>query len=108
MLNTVELFKKKKKDPPPKIKKARLFFYFVRKKKYGPGQGLPASPWPATSQVHPTRGGRDSGRLGLSVRSLLAEAATTADLKGGASGGRSTPRKKKFKLILGCLNLGEM
>ena len=53
-------------------------------------QGLPASPWPGTSQVLPTPGGRDSGRLGLSVRTWLAEAATAADFKGGL-GGRSPP-----------------
>ena len=66
----------------------------------GPGRGLPASPWPGTSQVLPTPGGRNSGRLGLSVRTWLAEAATAADLKGG-SGGRSPPRKK-FELFCDC------
>ena len=89
--------------PLPKIK--NVFFIFVRKKSMG--QGLPASPWPGTSQVLPTPGGRDSGRLGLSVRTWLAEAATAADLKGG-SGEAKPLQEKKFKLVLGCLNLGEM
>ena len=83
-------------DTPPKIKKT-----------HGPRQGLPASPWPGASQVLPTLGGRDSGRLGLSVRTWLAEAATAADLKGGVWMGFPPPRKKKFKLVFGCLNLGE-
>ena len=46
--------------------------------------------WPGTSQVLPTPGGRDSGRLGLSVRTWLAEAATAADLR------------KKFELFCDC------
>ena len=49
---------------------------------------------------------KSSGRLGLSVRTWLAEAATAADLK-GRSGGAKPPQEKKFKLVFGCLNLGE-
>ena len=86
--------------------RVRAFRFLVRKIEYGLGKGLPASPWPGTSQVLPTPGGRDSGRLGLSVRTWLAEAATAADLKGG-SGGASPPQEKKFKVVFGCLNLGE-
>ena len=71
-----------------------------------PGQSL-ASPWPGAPQVLPTPGGRDSGRLGLSVRTWLAEAATAADLK-GVSGGAKPPQEKKFKLVFSCLNLGEL
>ena len=41
----------------------------------------------------PTLGGRDSGRLGSSVRTWLAEAATAADLKGGS--GRASPPSGK-------------
>ncbi len=48
---------------------------FVREKMNGLDQGLPASPSPGTSQALPTPGDRDSWRLGLSVRSWLAEAA---------------------------------
>ena len=44
-------------------------------------------------QVLTTPGGRDSGRLGSSVRTCLAEAATAADLKGG-SGGAKPPQEK--------------
>ena len=56
------------------------------------------------SSLHsrPTPGSRDSSRLGLSVRTWLAEAATAADLKGG-SGGRSPLSNKK---VLGMLELG--
>ena len=53
-----------------------------------------ARDWPGTSQVLPTSGGRDSGRLGLSARTWLAEAATAADLKGGSGGAKPPPRKK--------------
>ena len=58
--------------------------------------GWPASLWPGTSQVLPIMipGGRDSGRLGLSVRTWLAEAATAANLKGGSGGGEDPPAKK--------------
>ena len=42
-------------------------------------------------QALPTPGGRDSSRLGLSVRTWFAEAATAADLNGGA-GGPPKPR----------------
>ena len=63
-------------------------------------------PGPGASQVLPTPGGCDSGRLGLSVRTWLAEAATAADLK-GESGGAKPPQEKKLKLVFGCLNLGE-
>ncbi len=45
-------------------------------------------------------GGHDSGRLGLSVRTWLAEAATAADSLGG---GGDAPQEKKFKLFLGLL-----
>ena len=43
-------------------------------------------------QVVPAPGGRDSGRLGSSVRTWLAEAATAADLKGGL--GAKPPQEK--------------
>ena len=76
-------------------------------KKYGLSQGFPVRPWPDTSQVLPIPGGRDSGRLGLSVRTWLAEAAIAAELKGGVWGG-DPPRKKKHILVLCCLNLGEL
>ena len=51
---------------------------------------------PGTGQVQAlhTHGGRDSGRLSLSVRTCLAEAATAADLKGG-SGGAKPPQLTK-------------
>ena len=80
--------------------------------------GLPAGPRPDPKasrpvpgliqvQVLPTPGGRDSGRLSLSVRTWLAEAAAAADSK-GRSGGRSPPhQKRKCKLFGECLNLGE-
>ena len=61
---------------------------------------IATSPWPGTSQVFPTRGGRDSGRLGFSVRTWLVEAATAADLKGGSEGGRIPPRKKSLSIFL--------
>ena len=99
------------------MRKNDFSFFVVREKKYGLGQGLPARPWPGPKasrpgpgpvkdQVLPTPGGRDSGRLGLSVRTWLAEAATAADFKGGSRGAKP-PQGKKFKLFLGCLNLGE-
>ena len=58
----------------------------------------PGGPGPAHT-FFSTPGGRDSGRLGLSVRTWLAEAATAADLKVG-SGGAKPPQEKKFKLVL--------
>ena len=96
--------------PPSENEKAQ-FVLFSEKKKCGPrvwasGQGLqpgpPASPRPGPKasrpvpglvqvQVLPTHGGRDSGRLGLSVRTWLAEAATAADLKGGSGGAGAPP-----------------
>ena len=67
------------------------------------GQGLLADPWPgvlSSSQVPPTPGGRDSGRLGLSFPTWLVEAATAANMKGGLRGeGEAPPSKKKCKLF---------
>ena len=45
---------------------------------------LHISTFQAIDQVLPTPGGHDSGRLGLSVRTWLAKAATAADLKRGS------------------------
>ena len=80
-------------------------FLIRQKQKYGPGrQGLLASPWPGISQVPSTPGGRDSGRLGLSLRTWLAEAAKAGDLKGGL-GGEAPPATKVYT-FLGLLELG--
>ena len=61
------------------------------------GEGEKKNVWagPSTSQVLPTPGGLDSSRLGLSVRTWLAEAATAADLKGGL-GVAKPPQEKKL------------
>ena len=64
-----------------------------------------ASPWPGQVQALHTHGGRDSGRLSLSVRTRLAEAAAAADLKGG-SGEASPPQEKKVLTCFGLLELG--
>ena len=42
--------------PPSENKKSPAFFYFVGKKKYGPDQGLPASPWPGAKASRPGPG----------------------------------------------------
>ena len=87
-----------------------------------PGPPSQSLAWYLLSTSHPWRprqrptwlkrsnlacGGCDSSRLGLGVRTWPAEAATAADLKGG-SGGAKPPQEKKFKLVFGCLNLGEL
>ena len=83
----------------------------MRKKKVwaGPGppgqslgwsQGLPASPWPGQVQALHTHGGCDSGRLSLSVRTWLAEAATAADLKGASRGAKPPQEKVCFFVIV--------
>ena len=59
-----------------------------------------ARAWPGISHILPTPGGRDSGRLGSSVRTWLAEAATAADLNGGSGGAK--PPRKKFELFCDC------
>ena len=59
------------------------------------GQGLWPFPGLVEVQVLSTPGGRDSGRLGLSVRTWLAEAATAADLKRW-SGGAKSPESNMF------------
>ena len=63
--------------------------------------------WPGQVQALPIHGGRDSGRLTLSVPICPPQAATAADFKGGSGGAKPHPAKKKYKLFFGCLNLGE-
>ena len=55
---------------------------------------------PTIDQVLPTPGGRDSGRLGSSVRTWLAEAATAADLKGGLLGEALPGKSLIFSVIV--------
>ena len=87
--------------PPAQQEKARLFSAGrrVRSQIGISGQGIPASPWPSISQVLSTHGGRDSGRLGLSVRTWLVEAATAANSKGGLGGGVKAPQEKSLSLL---------
>ena len=77
--------------PPRPARKNPIFFLFV---------GDQSLAWLVSSQVLPTPGGRYSGRLRLSVRTWLAEAATAADLKGEAGGGAKPTQQKTYTLFL--------
>ena len=67
----------------------KIRVFSVRKKSMG--WARPSQPFPGLVPLkYFTLGGRDSGRLGLSVRTWLAEAATAAELR------------KKFELFCDC------
>ena len=84
--------------PPPKKKRTHVSFHEGKQKVWAgprpPGQSLA---WYLSSTLPP--GDRDSGRLGLSVRTWLAEAATAADLNGGSGGGGEAPEEKSLNLF---------